>query len=78
MNMEKLKPQTLKNTRLILKLLVEDSSLSNYQLRDMSGLSLDTVKHCVQRLKKAGCIASEKDRTGYQYKRTMTVLKEEF
>lgn len=72
------KPKTILDTQIILDLLVEDSELSNEKLRDISGLSLDVVRHAIQRLKKHGCIKSDKQLKGYMFGRNMVVLKTNF
>ena len=72
------KPSTMADTQAILDKLIEDPTLSNQQLRDIVGMSIDRVRHCMRRLKKHGNIVTEKDRSSYQYKRILTVVNPVF
>lgn len=72
------KPKTILDTQVILDKLVEDPELSNEKLRDITGLSLDIVRHAIQRLKKHKCIESDKELKGYMFGRNMRILKTNF
>lgn len=72
------KPKTILDTQAVLDLLVKNPELSNEKLRDMTGLSLDVVRHAIQRLKRHKCIESDKEIKGYIFGRNMRILKTNF